>query len=148
MSFLAWITPVPQGLHPSHPIVLPPDQPPTQPGVPTHPIVIPPTGPVDPGWGIPVGGTPSHPIELPPVPPDLKPEHPIVLPPGVPTHPIFIPVEPAHPIALPPGSIWPPLPCDSGVGGKGVLLANVVGVGLRWLSVDLPAEYPPGPGQK
>jgi len=145
MSFLAWITPVPQGLHPSHPIVLPPDQPPTQPGVPgvpTHPIVLPTP---------PVGEHPSHPIVLPPVPPDLKPEHPIVLPPqvpGVPTHPIFLPVEPTHPIALPPGSVWPPLPCDSGVGGKGVLLANIVGVGLRWLSVDLPSEYPPGPGQK
>lgn len=46
-------------------------------------------------------------------PTDAKPEHPIVIPPdglapGVPSHPIYIPVYPAHPIVIPPGSIGPP----------------------------------------
>lgn len=69
------------------------------PGHPEHPIVIPP--PVD-------GGRP-------PIDPGAHPEHPIVIPPdaiapGVPTHPIYIPVYPAHPIVIPPGSIGPGVP--------------------------------------
>ena len=61
------------------------------------------------------GGQPSHPIALPGDPwwgQDLHPAHPIVIPPdaiapGVPTHPIYIPVYPAHPIVIPPGAIDP-----------------------------------------
>jgi len=41
--------------------------------------------------------------------PQPHPEHPIVIPPntigpGVPTHPIYIPVVPTHPIVIPPGA--------------------------------------------
>lgn len=51
-------------------------------------------------------------------PTDPRPTPPIVIPPdaispGVPTHPIYIPVYPAHPIVIPPGSIGggdPPVP--------------------------------------
>jgi hypothetical protein len=62
-----------------------------RPGEPTHPIA--PGGPPE---------YPAHPI--PPVP-----EHPIVIippdcvAPGVPTHPIYLPVYPMHPIVIPPG---------------------------------------------
>jgi len=49
-----------------------------------------------------------------PVPPP-QPSHPIVIPPdaiapGLPTHPIYIPVYPAHPIVIPPGAIGPGVP--------------------------------------
>jgi hypothetical protein len=82
---------------PSHPIYWPPypDQglPPISggaPGYPSHPIA-----------GLP--GAPTHPIVLPPgTIPDVKPEHPIYIPPappGVPTHPIVMP---------PPGSAEKP----------------------------------------
>jgi hypothetical protein len=72
--------------------------------VPAHPIA--PGGPppeVWPGPGYPAhpiapGGGPSHPIVI--IPPDS-------LAPGVPSHPIYLPVEPAHPIA--PGG-QPPFP--------------------------------------
>lgn len=48
-------------------------------------------------------------------PEDPRPTPPIVIPPdaispGVPTHPIFIPVHPAHPIVIPPGAISPDPP--------------------------------------
>jgi hypothetical protein len=67
------------GIHPEHPIVIPPPIPPTgQPPHPAHPIVIPPDIGI---W-----------------PPDAKPEHPIVIPPETPTDP----PKPTHPIVLPP----------------------------------------------
>lgn len=53
-------------------------------------------------------GVPAHPIFIP-----VYPAHPIVIPPGaispgVPTHPIVLPPPvPAHPIVIPPGSISP-----------------------------------------
>jgi hypothetical protein len=68
------------GVHPEHPIVIPP---PTAPGGggehPAHPIVIPPdaAGP----------GKPEHPIVIPPTPPG-QPSHPIVLPPNEPPKPL------------------------------------------------------------
>lgn len=108
--------------------------------MPTPPIHIP-----QPPLGIWGGGNvpmPNPPIHIPPFPPDYKPEHPIYYPP-VPTHPIFYPIYPEHPIELPPGDIFPPLPCDSGVGGKGLLLIDVIGAGYRWLSVDWEVNYPP-----
>lgn len=52
-------------------------------------------------WG---GGNvpmPTPPIYI--IPPDA-------ISPGVPTHPIFIPVYPAHPIVIPPESIGPGVP--------------------------------------
>lgn len=66
---------------------------------------------------------PEHPIHYPPPgggtgiwgPDDPRPTPPIVIPPsaiapGVPTHPIYLPVYPAHPIVIPPGAIGPGLP--------------------------------------
>jgi len=56
-------------------------------------------------------GLPSHPIYLP-----VRPGHPIVIPPGslapgTPSHPIVLPpVYPSHPIVIPPGSIAPGVP--------------------------------------
>lgn len=59
----------------------------------------------------------SLPGQPPGIWPGGKPEHPIVLPippdsiwPGVPAHPIYIPVYPAHPIVIPPGSLAPGVP--------------------------------------
>jgi hypothetical protein len=70
-----------------------------------------PTGPVDPGYGIPITGRPEHPIAQPPVGIWPKPEFPVVSPPiyyppvigGTPEHPIFYPPPgaPTHPIYLP-----------------------------------------------
>lgn len=71
------------GAHPEHPIVLPPGEKP--PGI----------------WG---GG--NEPFPTPPIvviPPDS-------IGPGVPTHPIYIPIYPAHPIVIPPGSWAPGVP--------------------------------------
>jgi len=88
--------------------------------MPTPPIYLPPgTGTPQPPLGI-WGGAPipvpTPPIYLPPTTPqpplviwgpnDPRPENPIVIPPGgigpgVPTHPIFLPVFPTHPIVLP-----------------------------------------------
>lgn len=55
-------------------------------------------------------GVPTHPIHLP-----VYPSHPIVIPPGslapgVPTHPIYLPVYPAHPIVIPPDAVSPGVP--------------------------------------
>lgn len=87
------------GLHPEHPIVIPPGKPPDSGAHPEHPIVIPPDGLAP--------GVPTHPIYLP-----VYPAHPIVLPPGsigpgIPTHPIVLPdpPTPSHPIVIPPDFI-------------------------------------------
>jgi len=66
------------------------------------------------------------------------------------THPIFIPVGPGHPDnALPPygttkpptnpppGTIWPPLP-EGAPPGPAALLVWLVGVGWRYMVVDIP----------
>jgi hypothetical protein len=70
------------GVHPEHPIVIPPSIWPS-PGHPAHPIVIPPDIGI---W--PPDARPEHPIVIPPPvtvwPPDGKPEHPIVIPPDGP----------------------------------------------------------------
>lgn len=122
---VAIATPV-EGVHPEHPIVLPPNAPPRPahpiylPPHPTHPIVIPPPPeghePGVPTHPIYIPGYPAHPIVIPPWN-DPKPEHPIVLPPEgsppYPAHPIVLPPEiwpspgqPSHPIVIPP---LPPL---------------------------------------
>jgi hypothetical protein len=127
MAMLAWIIPVEGGgLTPSHPIVLPPTQPPgiwPSPGHPEHPIVYPPPPGI---WPSP--GYPAHPIAPGGPPPGIwpspgHPEHPIYFPPtgiwpspGHPAHPIApggqppsiwpSPGYPSHPIYWPP-SVWP-----------------------------------------
>lgn len=55
-------------------------------------------------------GLPSHPIYLP-----VYPGHPIVIPPdsigpGLPSHPIYLPVYPSHPIVIPPDAVGPGQP--------------------------------------
>lgn len=131
----AW---VPEGEHPEHPIVLPPDQPdpplgiwgPTDPR-PTPPIVIPPDA-IKPG-------VPTHPIYIP-----VYPAHPIVIPPdsigpGVPTHPIVLPPPiPAHPIVIPPDSIAPGVPTHPIVLPPPFIPAH---------PIVLPPDTPPGQGQ-
>ena len=83
-------------------------------------------GPVDPGYGIDAGLRPTHPIVIPPdaIAPGVPthpiylpvyPSHPIVIPPGslapgVPTHPIYLPVYPSHPIVIPPDAVGPGQP--------------------------------------
>lgn len=70
------------------------------------------TGPVPPGQG---GGRPplgfwggaGEPF---PTPPIVIPIPPDAIAPGVPTHPIYLPVFPAHPIVIPPGSLAPGVP--------------------------------------
>ena len=71
------------------------------------------------GEAVDSGSHPEHPIFYPPGiwgPTDPRPSHPIVIippdavAPGVPTHPIYIPVYPAHPIVIPPGSVAPGVP--------------------------------------
>lgn len=104
---LALIVPLSElaGGVPSHPIVLPPEGPPTvwPPPFPSHGL---------PGQGQPGGGVPSHPIAgtppgfwggspIPtPTPPIYIPVEPPAGTPGLtPGHPIYIPVYPSHPIA-------------------------------------------------
>jgi hypothetical protein len=80
-SILAVITEVSLPVHPAHPIVNPPEQPPSD-AHPENPIYYP-SGPVDPGYGIPEGGKPDNTL-----PGDLpQPGHPIVLPPDSGNHP-------------------------------------------------------------
>jgi len=96
---------------PAHPIVIP--TPPIEGGEPKPPYVWPPqiwggSGSLPkPPLGIWGGGNvpyPTPPIYIPIVPPDSGAE------PGVPTHPIYLPVEPTHPIVLPPGGDKPTPP--------------------------------------
>ena len=71
--------------------------------------------PVDPGahpdHGLP-GAPPGiwGPTDPRPTPPIVMPIPPDAIAPGVPTHPIYIPVYPAHPIVIPPGSLGPGVP--------------------------------------
>jgi hypothetical protein len=83
------------GVHPEHPIVIPPPPVPPvgiwpSPGYPAHPIAP--------------GGGPTHPIVVPPdigIWPDAgKPAHPIVIPPDTVVWPPN--VKPVHPIEIPP----------------------------------------------
>lgn len=68
---------------------------------PTPPIHIPGPGERPPGtWGGAGEPFPTPPIVI---PPDF-------LAPGVPAHPIYLPVYPAHPIVIPPGAIGPGKP--------------------------------------
>jgi hypothetical protein len=71
------------------------------------------------GLGVGGGPMPGGPGVMPPIhyPPEQPPvpAHPIVIPPdsigpGVPSHPIYIPVYPAHPIVIPPDAIGPGVP--------------------------------------
>jgi hypothetical protein len=76
---------------------------------PSHPIA--PGGPPPGIWG----GRPPAYVDIGPPAPQPGPSHPIVIPPdavapGVPSHPIYIPVYPAHPIVIPPGAIAPGVP--------------------------------------
>lgn len=92
--------------HPEHPIA-PGGEPPLGIWGPTDPRPTPPI--VIPPDSI-GPGVPTHPIYLP-----VFPTHPIVIPPdavepGVPTHPIYIPVYPMHPIVIPPEAIGPGVP--------------------------------------
>lgn len=69
----------------------------------SQPFPTPPINMPRPPLGIWGGG--NAPMPTPPIviPPDA-------LAPGVPTHPIYIPVYPAHPIVIPPGAISPGVP--------------------------------------
>jgi hypothetical protein len=100
------------------------------------------------------GGRPALPAQpLPPLPgiwpPPGQPNIPVVLPPLMPTNPIYIegapsqPGQPSQPIALPPG-IYPPLPPDAGLpSGKVAILVWVVGVGYRWIVLERGAQPTP-----
>src|SRR5262252_6370929 len=93
-------------------------------GIGGGPVYPPAGGGPPPGiWG-PTDPRPTPPIAMPPGggaqpplviwgPDDPRPTNPIVIPPGsiapgVPTHPIFLPVYPSHPIVLPPEGGTPP----------------------------------------
>jgi hypothetical protein len=100
-------TPPVSGAHPEHPIALPPL---VWPPLPAHPIApggppAHPAHPIAPG-GSPPGiwpspGVPTHPIYIPvPQPPEAV----------YPEHPIYWPVYPSHPIVLPPEGEKPELP--------------------------------------
>jgi hypothetical protein len=109
-------------------------------GAPTHPIA-PPTYPVDPGYDLPtrpgVWPTPPRPVD--PaygVPIPIRPNH-------------DLPIYGAHPdndLPLPPGAVWPPLPPS--VTGEILAFVWIVGVGYRWVCIDLSLKpdhpiYPP-----
>ena len=116
-----------EGLHPEHPIVLPPEPPLSIWGPPTvglhpeHPIVLPPDVP----------GVPAHPIVLPP--------NTIWPPPGTPSHPIVIPPDQPPEIWPPAGVITNPMVPPT----EAVLVVGVVpGYGLTWIKVK-PVESLP-----
>jgi hypothetical protein len=76
-------------------------------------------------------GVPSHPIYIP-----VEPGHPIYIPPeaigpGVPTHPIVLPPPvPGHPIVIPP-EVWPP---------------EMANKPTHPIVLPPPVVWPPGPG--
>jgi hypothetical protein len=108
-KILAYIVPIDPDAHPEHPIVRPPEGG-TGDGIwgPTDPF---PTNPIVIPPDAIAPGVPTHPIYLP-----VYPAHPIVIPPnaigpGVPTHPIVLPpYRPEHPIIIPPDSVSPGVP--------------------------------------
>lgn len=137
-SFVARITPLESGGSPDQGL-------PGNPGYPGHPL---PPFPGYPGHPLPPGGIALPPIALPPFPglwpPPGQPTLPIVIPPGnVAMPPIFIPEDPTKPPALPPGTIWPPIPPDTGITGKVIILVWIIGVGYRWYVYDAAAVTPP-----
>lgn len=168
-GFLAYIVPVDSGNVPTHPIVIPPGSPPGIWGggnvpMPTPPIYFPPGGG---GGGGPPGiwGGGNVPMPTPPIanvpgaggpplviwgPNDPRPENPIVIVPpgsmgpGVPTHPIYIPVYPAHPIVLPPegGGGEPPQKPELGVEVKVGWTAET-----GWVVVLVPTGPHPTPSR-
>jgi len=111
----------PPGPWPTPPIAMPPGGTGGAPGGPvaTPPIYYPPviSGPPGPWPTPPIAMPPGGGGAQPPLviwgPDDPRPTNPIVIPPGsiapgVPTHPIFLPVYPSHPIVLPPEGGTPP----------------------------------------
>ena len=100
-------------------------------GLPTPPSVWPkPPGgglPVDPDWGV---GSGDEAGQLPIYP--MDPAHPDNELPQVPG------VEPP-PVDAPPGTIWPPLPPEIPA-GKAIVLAGIVGVGYRYVVVEIPVH--------
>ena len=97
--------------------------------LPWAPVTIWPPSPVDPEWGV-GAPRPSRPDNsLPPFVP-LGPGHPDnALPPFA---------EHKPPTNPPPGTIWPPLPGNPPA-GKAALLVWLVGVGWRYMVVEIPA---------
>jgi hypothetical protein len=87
-------------------------------------------------------GVPAHPIYIP-----VYPAHPIVIPPGaiapgVPEHPIVLPppVSPEHPIVIPPDAISPGVPAHP------IVIPPVPPLGI-WGDVNAPTHpivLPPG----
>lgn len=97
-----------------------------------------PTYPVDPDYGLP---NPPHVWPQPPLL-DGGVEHPIRLPPLVPTHPIAD-VPPEVNNDLPGGAVWPPL--HPGLPDKIVALVWLIGIGYRWAVLDNTVEFPIAP---
>lgn len=119
--------------HPGHGL----PHPPVRPGhdLPPWGVTTWPPSPVDPSWG--VDGDPSRPVRpdnsLPPFIP-LGPDHPDnALPPFASHKP------PTNP---PPGTIWPPLP-PGAPEGKAAIIVWIVGVGWRYMVVDIPPAPQP-----
>lgn len=118
---------------------------------PSHPIML----PGMPGWGVPPGAHPSHPIALPGDPwwgQDLRPTHPIYIPPPTPAHPIVLPgdgiwgqdLKPTHPIYLPePPTEPPPTEPPPQEGGNYVWAWSPQL--QRWIWVKVPGEGEAGP---
>lgn len=77
-----------------------------------------------------VGGGPIYP------PPPTVGGGPIIPPPQPPAD-----VKPEHPIVLPPDHVYPPLKPGEGVAGQWVCIA-VPGVGTKWVFI----EFKPQPG--
>jgi hypothetical protein len=101
-------------------------------GGPAHPIA-PPTYPVDPDYGLPAPPTvwPMPPRPVDPsygVPVPIAPNHDL---------PIFD-AGPNNDLPLPPGAVWPPLPPS--VTGEILAFVWIVGVGYRWVCIDLDLE--------
>jgi len=158
-GFLAYITPIDQGVHPDQGLPGRPPRPgqglPGHPGAPGHPGHLPsrPGRPVDPGYGVegPDGGGDEEAGQLPVWP--LDPEHPDV---GLPP----VAGQPLPPTDPPPGTIWPPLPPDAGIPeGKALVLAALISSTghhvMRYIVVDVPegsGGYPdqglPGEGEE
>jgi hypothetical protein len=120
--------------------------------------------PVDPGYGIPlppvtIWPKPPHPSHhpLPPTYP-VDPDYDLPLRPGIwpspptpvdPDYGVPVPIRPNHDLPiyghapnndlpLPPGAVWPPLPPS--VTGEILAFVWIVGVGYRWVCIDLDLE--------